>query len=131
MSSRQPDPGRSLIGSNPDDLRITRVFPCAARRFKARASFMFTGGCWWRSLAVDGSSGTSRGHGLVARWPSFSVTVQQCGRTIVRFRAGHIPSWRGSCERYALSPVVAVSRWSLLLLSRLLSAAVTGRAVWT
>ena len=71
MSSRQPDPGRSLIGSNPDDLRITRVFPCAARRFKARASFMFTGGCWWRSLAVDGRSGASGGHGPVMR--RFSV----------------------------------------------------------
>jgi hypothetical protein len=33
--------------------------------------------------------------------------------------AGHIPSWRGSCERYALSPVAAACRWSLLLLSRL------------
>ena len=33
------------------------------------------------------------------------------------FQAGHIPSWRGSCERYALSPVAAACRWSLLLLS--------------
>ena len=31
----------------------------------------------------------------------------------------------GSCERYALSPVAAVSRWSLLLLSPLLSAAIS------
>jgi hypothetical protein len=37
------------------------------------------------------------------------------------FQAGHIPSWHGSCECYALSPVAAVSRWSLLLLSPLLS----------
>ena len=28
-----------------DDLRITRVFSCAARRFKPRASFEFTGCC--------------------------------------------------------------------------------------
>jgi hypothetical protein len=42
------------------------------------------------------------------------------------FQAGHIPSWRGSCERYPLSPVAAGSRWLLLLLSRLLSAAVRG-----
>src|SRR4029450_6321480 len=28
------------------------------------ASFKFTGCCWWRSLAVDGGSGTSRGHAL-------------------------------------------------------------------
>src|SRR5215468_501153 len=29
---------------------------------KARASFMFASCCWWRSLAVDGCSGASRGH---------------------------------------------------------------------
>jgi hypothetical protein len=40
------------------DLRITRVFSCVARGFKARLSFMFAGCFWWRSLAVDGSSGT-------------------------------------------------------------------------
>src|SRR6185437_13445607 len=38
------------------------------------------------------------------------------------FQAGHIPSWRGSCECYALSSVAVGSRWLLLLLSRLLSA---------
>jgi hypothetical protein len=38
------------------------------------------------------------------------------------FQAEHIPSWRGSCERYALSPVADGGRWSLLLLSPLLSA---------
>jgi hypothetical protein len=37
--------------------------------------------------------------------------------------AGHIPSWHGSCERYALSPVAVSWRWLLLLLSPLLSAA--------
>ena len=36
---------------------------------KARASFMFTGCCWWRSLAVGGGSGTSRGHAPVMRRP--------------------------------------------------------------
>jgi hypothetical protein len=40
------------------------------------------------------------------------------------FQAGHIPSWRGSHERYALSPVADACRWLLLLLSPLLSAAV-------
>ena len=39
------------------DLRITRVFSCAARAFKARPSFMFASCCWWRSLAIDGYSG--------------------------------------------------------------------------
>jgi hypothetical protein len=42
------------------------------------------------------------------------------------FQAGHILSWRGSCERYALWPVVGASRWSLPLLSPLLSAAFRG-----
>jgi hypothetical protein len=45
------------------ELRITRVFSCVARGFKACPSFMFVGCCWWRSLAIDGGSGTSRGHG--------------------------------------------------------------------
>jgi hypothetical protein len=43
------------------------------------------------------------------------------------FQAGHIPSSRESCERYALSPVAAACRWSLLLLSPLLSAALRER----
>ena len=45
-------------------------------------------------------------------------------------QAGHIPSWRGSCECYALSPVAVVSRWCLLLLSPLLSAAIRGTGGW-
>ena len=45
------------------------------------------------------------------------------------FQAGHIQSWRGSCECYALSPVAAACRWLLLLLSPLLSAAVARRAL--
>jgi len=32
------------------------------------------------------------------------------------FQARHIPSWRGSCERYAQSSVAAAGRWLLLLL---------------
>ena len=124
---------RSLTGAayrnRTDDLRITRVSPCVAHGLKARASFMFAGGCWCRSLVVDGRSGASLGHVSVMRRPGYRWygAVERPSA----FQAGHIPSWRGSCERYALSPVVAVSRWSLLLLSRLLSAAVTGRAVWT
>jgi hypothetical protein len=39
------------------------------------------------------------------------------------FQAGHIPSWRESRERYALSPVADDSGWLLPLLSPLLSAA--------
>jgi hypothetical protein len=39
------------------------VFLCVARGFKACPSFMFVGCCWWRSSAIDGGSGTSRGHG--------------------------------------------------------------------
>jgi hypothetical protein len=38
------------------------------------------------------------------------------------FQAGHIPSWRGSCGSYALSPGAGVWRWLLLLLAPLLSA---------
>ena len=103
------------------DLRITRVFSCVARGLKARASFMFAGGGRWRSLAVDGSSGASRGHAPLVRRPG-----SWWGGAVERpsaFQAGHIPSWRGWCERYALSPVAAGCRGLLLLLSPLLSAA--------
>jgi hypothetical protein len=55
--------------SPPSELRITRVFSCVARGLKARASFMFAGDCRWLSLAVDGSSGASRGHAPVVRRP--------------------------------------------------------------
>jgi hypothetical protein len=48
------------------------------------------------------------------RWPNGQGVSSQ---------AGYIPSWRGSRECYALSPVAAVSGWLLLLLSPLLSAA--------
>src|SRR5215468_12517860 len=64
------------------DLRITRVFSCVARGFRARASFMFAGCYWWRSLAVDGSSGASRGH---ARNASARCSVERrccCGRLL-------------------------------------------------
>ncbi len=50
-----------------------------------------------------------------------AVRLACCGPSV--FQAGHKPSWRGLCERPALSPVAAVSCWSLLLLSPLLSAA--------
>ena len=77
--------------SSSSELRITRVFSFAARGFKARRSFMFAGCYRWRSLAVDGSSGTSRGYGSVmrrpgSRWaapsndrPPFSRGVRQVG----------------------------------------------------
>jgi hypothetical protein len=55
---------RTTVGTSPpwcssscSELRITRVSRCVARRFIVRASFMFAGCCWLRSLAVDGSSG--------------------------------------------------------------------------
>ena len=94
------------------ELCITRAFPCVARGFKARGSFRFKGCCWRRSLAIDGYSGTSRGHDSAARsieghWPRPSA-----------FQAGHIPSCCGSCECYGLLPVAAACRWSLLLLHR-------------
>ena len=81
--------------SPPTDLRITRVFSCVARGFRARASFMSADCCWWRSLPVDGGSGTSRGHVVVMRRPRFSVG-RRC-RTTVCFQAGRIPSCGGSC----------------------------------
>jgi hypothetical protein len=64
-----------------DDLRITRVFSCVARRFGARLSFMFAGCCWRQSLVIDGGSGTSRGQGSVMRRPGlrWPMAVVTCG----------------------------------------------------
>ena len=57
-----------------DDLRITSVFSCVARGLKPRASFMFAGCRWWRSLAIDGGSGASRGRASPAA-ASFRMTA--------------------------------------------------------
>lgn len=42
------------------ELRITSVSRPLLARFIARASFRFTGSCWWKPLAVAGGSGASR-----------------------------------------------------------------------
>jgi hypothetical protein len=80
---------------------------------------MFASCCWWQSLAVDGGSGASRGHAPVMRRSGcrWSGAVAR----LSAFQAGHIPSCCGSCERCAPSLVAAACRWSLLLLSPLLS----------
>jgi hypothetical protein len=56
---------------------------------------------------------------IAGRW---SLPGKVARRGPSAFQAGQIPSWRGSCECYALSPSAAVSHCSLLLLSPLLSA---------
>ena len=66
---RKPGQSRAAYRNRTDDLRITRVFSCVARGFKACPIFMFAGCRWWRSLAVDGGSGASRGHRSVMRRP--------------------------------------------------------------
>jgi hypothetical protein len=77
-------------------------------------------GCPWRSVPwADIPAMSTPDRCCLAAW-------QQCWQQSRRddsdprpsaFQAGHIPSWRGSCERYALSPVAAGSRWLLPLLS--------------
>jgi hypothetical protein len=62
--TRTAGPPGPRTGSGAAELRITRVYPCVACAVNARTSFRFTGCCWWRSSAVEGSSGASRGHGL-------------------------------------------------------------------
>jgi hypothetical protein len=96
------------------------VSQCVARSFKARASFKFAACCWWRSLAVDGGSGASRGHAPAMRRPGSRWSAVERPPT---FQAGHVPRRRRAYESYALSLVAAAGRWSLLLLS----AAVAGR----
>ena len=77
-------------------------------RFKVRASFMFTGCCWcsrWLLMVVRGH----RARSTLAKFSVWSGVVERPSAN----QAGHIPSWRGSCERYALSPGAAARRWSL------------------
>ena len=91
----------AALGNRTPDLRITRAFSCVARGFKARAGFMFAGCCWRRSLAVDGSSGTSRGHASAAQssqehwprpsahtWLRLSPLETGCTGNTCRVRAG-------------------------------------------
>jgi len=96
--------------SSSGELRITRVFSCVAHRFKARPSFMFAGCCWWRSLAVDGSSGASRGHAHNAKaevlgGPARSTTVRFSGRPIPQS-----PCNVGVCRGAARPLTLAISR---------------------
>ena len=58
-------PRRPGAHHHPATYRITSVSRALLAEFKARVSFMFAGRCRWRSLAVDGGSGTSRGHAPV------------------------------------------------------------------
>ncbi len=121
--------GTSAPWSSPlsGDIRITRVLSCIARAFKARPSFMFAGCCWWRSLAIDGRSGTSRGHGSVMRRPGsrWDGAVQR--PSAFRPDISQVATDRASVLRCRRSRPIA--RWSLLLLSPLLSAAIS-RAGW-
>ena len=80
---------------------------------------MFAGCCWWRSLAIDGGSGTSRGHGSVMRRPGsrWDGAVERPSL----FRPDVSQVGRATCERSALLPVADSSRGLLLLLSPLLS----------
>jgi hypothetical protein len=93
--------------------------------------------------AGTGRSGTkqARRHGSQTSaatsgpWSSSPIqrpTHYEAGGSVQRRRctvqARHIPSWRRSCGSYALSPVAAVSRWLLPLLSSLLSLPLRPRA---
>ena len=114
-SHRSAGPLGPRTGSGAAEIRITRVSRCVACGFKARVSFGFTGCCWWRSLAVDGSSGASRGHASVMRRPG-----ARCSGAVERlsvFQAGHISSCWIACWRPCLPPTVDAYRWLLPLLS--------------
>jgi hypothetical protein len=99
--TRTAGPPGPRTGSGAAELRITRVFSCVARGFKARLSFMFAGCCRWRSLAVDGSSGTSRGTRFstrlalspVAEINPYIFRIMGCGPPDrARWRPAHAPT---------------------------------------
>jgi len=122
---RVPEKGLSRgsrLSNRTDDLRITRVFPCVARGFKARASFMSAGCCWWRSLAIDGYWGASRGHAPEVRRSSSRWARRR--RTTFRFSGRTYPQLARivrelcavggrCCQRLAaaVAVTVAVSGW--------------------
>lgn len=60
------------------ELHITSVSRVLLAGFKARASFMFAGCRWRRSLAADGGSVASRGHVPVMRSPRLARRVRAC-----------------------------------------------------
>jgi hypothetical protein len=77
--------------------------------------------CSWPSGIPEGRSP----RWLPARLPvaeDLADRIACCGPSA--FQAGHIPSWRRSCESHALSPVAAGRRWLLLLLSATIGALV-------
>jgi hypothetical protein len=102
--------------SPPSELRITSVFSCVARRFKARASFRFVACCWRRPLAVDGGSGASQGHASTGDLAAFktitverSVVVLTWADDLSRMartwdRPAHIPRSSGSTSTDPLMP---------------------------
>ncbi len=124
LSGPSPDlsPARTLAPSaRPEDLLIRRFLYRHPDPFKSvRDLGLVTTRC-------SCESGTSEG----CSFPWLPTWLPGADPRPSAFQAGHIPSWRGSSERYALSPVAAACRWSLLLLSLLLSSGVTetgGRA---
>ena len=91
----------STFGGSPD-LRITSVFSCVSRGSKARASLRFTACCSWRSLAVDGGSGASQGHGHWTVNPLLTVRISN------QLRAWFNGPWR--CGGRAWSAGFGVKR---------------------
>ena len=62
------------------------------------------------------------------------MTLANCtliARRPFAFQAGHIPSCRELCECPALPPIVVACRWSLLLLSPLLSVRNYSEVLWS
>jgi hypothetical protein len=98
---------RAAYRNRTDDLRITRVFSCVARGFKARPSFMFAACCWRQSLAIDGGSGTSRGHGSVMRRPGSRWDGAVARPSL--FRPAVVLSRHTTYERTAVPPLAGAS----------------------
>src|SRR5204862_5777154 len=98
-----PVPAPSTTPSGPPASSTTP--PCASSATGSSAS------CTDASRPAP--STTSQPPGPTAKI-SLPLDIQAPGMS---FQAGHIPSWRGSCECYALPLVAGGGRWLLLLLS--------------
>jgi hypothetical protein len=114
-------------------LAAVRVSGWSSPRSRRRRARVSSSSCTWALPSSPAIPALSPRRRVRAKLPP-STSCSACERLWLQprrrdadsrpsaFQAGHIPSWRKSCESYALSAVADDSGWLLLLLSPLLSA---------
>ena len=105
------DLGRSLVTAlaSGNSIRYLVPVPPSLRCLALSRRIRFTD--WFTGTVLD----------VRLRTLSTGVSARDLAPRPSVSQAGHIPSWHGWCESYALSAVAGACRWLLLLLSPLLS----------